>query len=78
MLVNAKCYPVPTTLSPCLPRSYDFGTTTMPFLLRWHYVNPILTTLSIGPYHALWRLRSYSYYVNFEHVRNLTTSLPFL
>ena len=45
-------------------------------LLRWYYVNPVLTTLSLGPYHALWRLRSC--YVNFEHVQNLTTSLPFL
>ena len=67
MLMNAKWYPVPTTLSLCLPRSYDVS---ISFLLRWHYVNPVLTTLSLGPYHALWRLRSY--YVN------LTTSLPFL
>ena len=77
MLMNAKWYPVPTTLSQCLPRSYDAGTTSMQCLLRWYYVNPVLTTLSLGPHHALWRLRSY--YVNFEHVQNLTTSsLPFL
>ena len=41
-----------------------------------YYVNLVLTTLPLGPYHALWPLRSY--YVNFEHVQNLTTSLPFL
>ena len=35
MLMNAKWYPVPTKLSPCLPCSYDVGTTSMPFLLRW-------------------------------------------
>ena len=64
---------VPTTLSPRLPRSYDVGTTSMPFLLRWYYVNPVLTTLLIGSYHILWRLRSY--YVNFENVQNETTSL---
>ena len=34
-----------------------------------------ITTLPLGPYHALWQLCSY---VNFEHVQNLTTSLPFL
>ena len=76
MVMNAKWYPVPTTLYPCLPRSNDFGTTSMLFLLRWYYVNPVLTMLSQGPYHALRWLRSY--YVNFEHVQNLTTSLPFL
>ena len=32
MLINAICFPVPTTLSPCIPRSYDVGTTSMPFL----------------------------------------------
>ena len=53
MLMNAKWYHVPTTLSPCLPRSYDVGTTSMPFLLRWYYVNPVITTLLLGPYHAL-------------------------
>ena len=73
MLTNAKWYSVPTTLSPCLPRSYDVGTTPMPFLLRWYYVNPVLSTLTLRPYHALWWLRSY--YVNFEHVQNLATSL---
>ena len=26
MLINARCYPVPTTLSPCPPRPYDVGT----------------------------------------------------
>ena len=75
-IMKAKWYPVPTTLSPCLPYSYDVGTTSMPFLLRWYYVNPVLTTILLGPYHALWRLRSY--YVNFEHVQILITSLPFL
>ena len=52
--------------------------TSMPFLLRWYYVNPVLTrpTLSLCPYHALWLRRCYN--VNFEHVQNLTTSLPFL
>ena len=53
VLVNVKCYPVPTTLSPCLTRSYDVGTTSMPFLLRWYYVNAVLTMLSVGPYHVL-------------------------
>ena len=53
MLVNATCYPIPTTLSPCLPRCYDLGTTSMPFLLRWYYVNTVLTMLSLGPYHVL-------------------------
>ena len=48
----AKCYPVPITLSSCLPRSYDVGTTSMPFLLRWYYVTPVLTTLSLGPYNV--------------------------
>ena len=72
--MNAKWYPVPTTLSPCLPRSYDVGTTSMPFLLRWYYVNPVLTTLSLGPYHALWRL----FFEFVQHVQNLTTFLPFL
>ena len=66
MLMNARRYPFPITLSPCLPRSYDVGTTSMPSLLRWYYV----LTLS------LWWLPFY--YVNFEHVQNLTTSLPFL
>ena len=69
MLMNAKWYPVPTTLTPCLPRSYDF-------MRRWHYANPVLTTLPLGPYHTPWRLRPY--YVNFEHVQNLTSSLSFL
>ena len=36
-------------------------------LRRWYHVNPVLTTLPLGPYHALWRLRSY--YVDFEHVK---------
>ena len=36
MQMNAKWYPFPTTLSPCLPRLYDAGTTSMPFLLRWY------------------------------------------
>ena len=76
MLMNTKKYAVLITLSSCLPRSFDVGTTSMPFLLRWYYVNPVLTTLSLGPHYALWPLRSY--YVNFEHVQNLTTSLPFL
>ena len=44
MLMNAKWYPVPTTPFPCLPRSYDVGTTSMPFLLCWHNANPVLTT----------------------------------
>ena len=26
MVINARCYPVPTTLSPCPPRPYDVGT----------------------------------------------------
>ena len=76
MLTNAKWYPVPTTLSPCLPRSYDVGTMSMPFLLRWHYVNLVLSTLPLGPYHAFWWLLSY--YVNFEYVQNWTMSSPFL
>ena len=42
MLMNTKWYPVPTTLSPCLPRSYDAGAASIPFLLRWYYVNPLL------------------------------------
>ena len=29
MLMNAKWYPVPTTLSPCLPRFFDVGTTSI-------------------------------------------------
>ena len=53
MLMNAKWDSVPTSLSACLPRSYDVGTTSLPFLLRWYYVNPDLTTLSRGPHHTL-------------------------
>ena len=51
MLMNAKWYPVPTTLSQCLPRSYDAGTMSMQCLLRWYYVNPVLTPLSLPSGH---------------------------
>ena len=27
--------------------------TSIPFLLRWYYVNPVLTSLSLGPYYVL-------------------------
>ena len=76
MLMNAKWYPVPAALSSCLSRSNDVDTTSIPSLSRWYYVNPVLTALSLGPYHVLWRLLSY--YVNFERVQNSTTFLPFL
>ena len=33
-MIMAPRYPVPTTLSPCLPRSYDVGTTSIRSLLR--------------------------------------------
>ena len=53
MLVNAKCYPVSTKLSPCQPCLYDVGTTSMPLILCWYYANPVLTMLSLSPYHVL-------------------------
>ena len=59
-------------------RSYAVGTAPMPFLLHWYYVNAVLTTLSLGPYHAL--CGQCFYYVNFDHVlvvlADLTTLLP--
>ena len=36
LIMNAKWYPVPTTLSSCLPRSYYAGTNSIQFLLRLH------------------------------------------
>ena len=50
-----RVYHAPTTLVLRQCRSYYAGTTSMPFLLRWYYVDLVLTTLSLGPYHALWR-----------------------
>ena len=50
MLVDATCL-IPFKLRS--PRVYDVDTWSMPFLLRWHYVNPVLATLSLCLYHVL-------------------------
>ena len=71
MLVNAKCFPISTTLSLCLQRSYDVcrsmcsyydGTTS----IRFYYVVTRYLTRRLT---ATLLLR------NCEHVQNLTTSL---
>ena len=57
---------------PSLPGLYYVNEDHIRFVLRWYYVNAVVSTTLLSPYCVL--VRSRPHYDFFEHVQNLPTS----
>ena len=57
---------------PSIPGLYYVNEDHIRFVLRWYYVNAVVSTTLLSPYCVL--VRSRPHYDFFEHVQNLPTS----